>query len=44
MVWGIRRGFSTQQPGVAFDLVVDPGVHLPFEHVEPDVVLVHVRR
>jgi hypothetical protein len=24
------------------DLVANPGVHLPLEHVEPDIVLVHV--
>ena len=45
MVWGIRRGFITQQPGVALDdLVADPGVHLSLEDVEPDIVLMNVWR
>jgi hypothetical protein len=26
------------------DIVADPRVHLPFEHVELDIVLVHVWR
>src|SRR4029434_5232318 len=44
MVWRIRRGFSTQLPGVALTTIADPSLHLPLEYVEPDIVLVHVWR